>query len=213
MIALIGQALMGVAAVALLGAALEFRTAWRFSRLKRGSADGHDRVEVEGIVEPGGAVLQSPLSQVSCVLFSLVLTRQRRDYSGRSALLFVEQRPFVVASGHTRFAVDPKKDNVVIVGLDAKDTPLQFLPQGVLGLLVGRFGHLGHVWAEDFVVRARESVLMTGQKVHAMVQGGRVITLSTQPLAALASAALRRGLRAVAIALPAMAVGFGLTQL
>jgi hypothetical protein len=213
MISLVGQALMGVAGVALLGAILEFRTAWRFARLRRGTAGDAGRVEVEGIVESSGSELLTPLSQMACVLFSLVLTRQRRDHSGRSALLFVEQRPFVIAMGHARLPVDPKKDNVVIVGLDAKDTPLHFLPHGVLGLLVSRFGHLGHVWAEDFVLRARESALFTGQKVHALVENGRVVTLSTQPLSALSASARQRGLKAIAIALPTMALGYGLMQL
>jgi hypothetical protein len=208
MLTLLSQALLGIALLMVLGASVELRTAWRFSRLRRGRVGDPGRIEIEGVVEADGALLEAPLTKQACVLFSLVLSRQRKDFSGRSALLFVEQRPFVVVSDSQRLAVDPKR--VIVTGLDATDTVLQFLPQGVLGLLVARFGHMAQVWAEDYVLRGRESCLPTGARVFALLQDGELLTLSTKPLRDIARGARGRALRALGAAAPLVLVGLWL---
>lgn len=212
MTGLLAKALFGIAALALLGALVELRTAWRFARLKRGRPGDAGRVEVEGTIESGGDTLEAPLSKTPCVLFSLVLSRQRKDFSGRSALLFVEQRPFVFVADATRMPVDPKKGDVVVTGLDAIDSLLTFLPQGVLGLLVTRFGHMAHVWAEDYVLRGRESCLPVGATVYALLQEGRLLTVSTKPLAALSRSARQRALQALLLAAPLVVVALLLSR-
>ena len=110
---------------------------------------------------------------------------------------FNEARPFslVTAEGRT-IAVDQK--SVFILGLDVVEKPLPFLPNTIAGLLVQRFGRKGHIWAEEHVVRARESSLDDGATVHALCDNGAVKMLSTTPLRRLGTAALARGLGAVA---------------
>jgi hypothetical protein len=211
MTTLLAQALLGIALLLMLGAVVELRTAWRFSRLRRGQVGDAGRVEIEGVVEDDGAVLEAPLTRQACVLFSLVLSRQRKDFSGRSALLFVEQRPFVVVVDARRLAVDPKR--VVVTGLDATDTVLPFLPQGVLGLLVTRFGHMAQVWAEDYVLRGRESCLPVGSRVFALWQDGELRTVSTKPLREIAASARGRALQATGFAVPLAVIGLWLRTL
>ena len=211
MVTLLSQALLGIALLLVLGATVELRTAWRFSRLRRGHVGDDGRVEVEGVVEDAGALLEAPLSKRACVLFSLVLQRQRKDGSGRNAILFVEQRPFVVVADAQRLAADPQR--VVVAGLDAVDTVLPFLPQGVLGLLVARFGHMAQVWAEDYVLRGRESCLPTGAKVFVMLQDGELRTVSTKPLRQVGAGVRGRALQAIGLAAPLVLAGLWLRGL
>jgi hypothetical protein len=199
MLSLLTQGLFGVALLLLLGAVVELRTAWRFGRVRPGRASDPGSVAVEGTVDADDGVVLAPLSNTPCVQFSCVLVRCRLDHSGRSALLFTEQRPFVVTTNDARVRIDVTAGPVVVTGLDAMEYPLQFLPQSVLGLLVQRFGHMGHIWAEDYVVSGRESCLAAGARVHALVHDGVVLTVSTKPMQALGRAALVRGLQAVGV--------------
>lgn len=183
---LVSTALIVVAALAALAAFRELRTGWRFTRA----------VELTGTVEADDGALTAPLSRQTCVLFSLVLSRRQIEDRFGASLQFVEQRPFSVRTADKAWRVDKKNGGVAFVGLDVEQRALPFLPQAVLGLLVTRFGHLGHLWAEDFVVSAAESVLADGATVHLFVDGGRVRTVSPKPLAVLGRAALQRGMRA-----------------
>jgi len=190
---LVTTALVVVAALAALAAFMELRTGWRFTRA----------APITGTVEADDGALTSPLSHKTCVLFSLVLSRRQIDERGGASVQFVEQRPFTVRVGEKGFRVDKKDGAVAFVGLDVERRALPFLPQAVLGLLVARFGHLGHLWAEDFVVSATESVVADGATVHLFVDGGRVRTVSPKPLVVLGRAALRRGTRAAIVAVVA----------
>ena len=53
MLTLLSQALLGIALLMVLGAFVELRTAWRFSRLRRGHVGDPGRVEIEGFTTAG----------------------------------------------------------------------------------------------------------------------------------------------------------------
>lgn len=178
-----------VAAVAALAAVLELRTAWRFARAP----------QLRGVVEADDGALLSPLTRKTCVVFSLVLTRRQLEDRSGASLQFLEQRPFSVRTADRSWRVDKKGGPVAFVGLDVIDKPLPFLPQAVLGLLVQRFGHLGHLWAQDQVITAREAVLADGADVHLFIEANRVRTISPTPLATLAQAAFQRSVRAAVV--------------
>jgi hypothetical protein len=213
MLGLVSQAFLGIAMLLLLGSAVELRTAWRFGRLRPGRASDAGGVEVEGTIDADHGVLEAPLSKTPCVLFSCILIRRRLDHSGRQALLFSEQRPFVFATADARLPVDLKTGAVVVTGLDADERALPFLPQSILGLLVQRFGHMGHVWAEEYVVSGRESCIAAGARVFGYVKDGVLMTVSTKPMGMLGRAALVRAGQAMAVSLPLVGLGLWLRTL
>jgi hypothetical protein len=143
-------------------------------------------------------VLEAPLSKRACVLFSLTLTRKRaQERFPGGVLAFSEQRAFALV-GHgphagKRFAVDPAQKPVVLLGFPIVEKALPHLPTAIVGLLVQRFGRKGQLWAEDYAVTARESILGVGDEVHGLVEDGVVRLLSPEPLGALGRAAWRRG--------------------
>ena len=193
---LVTTALIVVAALAALAAFRDLRTGWRFTRA----------VDITGKVEADDGALTSPLSRQTCVLFSLVLSRRQIEDRFGASVQFLEQRPFSVRTADKAWRVDKKDGGVAFVGLDVHRRALPFLPQAVLGLLVSRFGHLGHLWAEDFVVSAAETVVADGATVHLFVDGGRVRTVSMKPLAILGRAALQRGTRAAVVSVVAFVI-------
>ena len=190
MLQLIANASVIVAALAVLAILVELRNAHRL----RSAPD------LVGRVEADDGALRAPLAQVTCVVFVLTLVRRRLDQRRGNALQFFEQRPFSVRVGERAWRIDQKQHTVAFVGLENVERPLPFLPQPVLGLLVTRFGHLGHLWAEDHVVVASEAVIADGARVHLFVVDGRVLSVSTKPLQALARSALLRAARASVVA-------------
>ena len=210
MLGLVAQALIGLSAMLVLGGLIELHTAWRYSRLKRGKLTDVDDVEVEVTVEADGGVLQAPLSRAACVIYTLVLSRERVDKSGHQAIYFLEQRPFFLIDDTGRKRLDPKKAPVVVLGSDVTERPLPFLPQAVLAHLVQQFGHLGHMWAEDYVVTGRESCVKDGARLYALLKGGTVRTLASRPLRQMGRESLGRGLKALAIAAPMIVVALWL---
>ncbi|HEY1099394.1 MAG TPA: hypothetical protein VGF99_10710 [Myxococcota bacterium] len=188
---LIGSASFIVAALGALAALVELRTAWRLAR-----AD-----DVRGTIDAGHGSLIAPISHRHCAVFVVVLQRRRLDQRFMSgAEQFSEQRPYTIHCDGRDFAVDHKQRPVPAIGFRVDEQKLPFLPQAVLGLLVQRFGHLGHLWAEDHVVVARESIVADGEQVHVFVERGEVRSISAVPLQTLAVAACKRALRGSMVA-------------
>jgi hypothetical protein len=194
---LIAGGFFAVAVVALVAAIAELRTALQLTRAKAG--------DVSAVIDADAGTLTAPLSQRACVMFTLVLLRRRWfEKVPGGALTFNEHRRFsVVADDGRRFVVDPKTHSVAVLGLEHIEKALPFLPTAIVGLLVQRFGRKGQLWAEDYVVRAAESVLESGARVHALVEDGEVRVLSTTPLTTLGRAAAVRGAGAVVVAVVA----------
>jgi hypothetical protein len=201
MLTLISGSFFAVAALAIVGGLMELRTALRLLQAKKGKGD-HGLAAVDAVVTATDGVLESPLLKHRCVMFSLTLLRRRlHETVGAGALFFNEVRPFsLVTDEGATIAIDQKKQPVFMLGLQATEKPLPFLPQSIAGLLVQRFGRMGHVWAEEHVVRASETTLDDGANVHALVEDGVVKLLSTQPLQTLGRAACWRGAAAVVVA-------------
>ncbi len=200
MLALISGSLFAVAVVCVVGGLVELRTAVRLLGARAGTSPGeHGLTSIVAKISATDGVLASPLAQHRCVMFTLVLLRRRlHENVGGGALFFNEVRPFtlLMPDGGT-IAIDQKQHPVFIFGLDVVEKPLPFLPNTVAGLLMQRFGHKGQIWAEEYVVRARESSLDDGATVHALCEDGAVKMLSTTPLRRLGSTALARGGAAV----------------
>ncbi len=217
MLALIAGSLFAVAVVALVGAIFELRTGLRLLLARRfaGGVPGESAglAAVEATIQATDGLLESPLLKRSCVLFHLVLLRRRlHETVGAGALFFDEFRPFnLVTDDGSTMAIDQKKQPVFILGLKSTEKALPFLPAAIAGLLIQRFGHKGHIWAEEHVVRATESTLDDGATVHALVEDGTVKLLSTTPLRVLGRHAVLRGGAGLVIAVGA-AIGFWFTR-
>ncbi len=201
MLVLLAQALYGVAALLVVGAFVELKAARRFSRLKKGAlTDVESDHYAEITVEASEGVISAPLSRAATVLYTLVLVRVRKDGSGRQTLSFLEQRPFIVRDDSGFMRLDPKKKPIVVLGSEVTEKPLQFLPAGVLTHLVGAFGHLGHMWADDYVVTGKELAVKDGARFNALKDNGEVRMLFRDPPAAMAKAAAWRAAKSLATA-------------